>query len=150
MELQGAGPVAVWRRMLLLHADLVDEIGTRLTAEHGLTVTEFDVLINIPPGATIRHRDLLREIVLSRSALSRLLRRLESRGLVTQVADPVDHRGVCVALTDVGAHLRRRCARTNSRVVRSAFNGLTEEDLAILDVLVNQLRMNLEHGRTKT
>ena len=72
--------VTVWRSMLLTHADLVDAIGVRLRAEHGLTATEFDVLINIPPHSTIRHRDLVDEIVLSRSALSRLLRRLEQRG----------------------------------------------------------------------
>src|SRR5699024_12413012 len=72
--------VTVWRSMLLMHADLVDEIGARLRSEHGLTATEFDVLINIPPHSTIRQRDIVAECVLSGSALFPLLRRLALRG----------------------------------------------------------------------
>lgn len=134
------GPVAAWRRMLEVHADLVEWIEARLRAEHGLTATEFDVLINIPSTATIRQRELLRQIVLSRSALSRLLGRMEIRGLVTQTSDSTDARGVCVALTKAGLRLKRESARTNAEVVRTAFAGLTDRNLGDLFDLVDRIR----------
>ena len=126
--------------MLEKHADLVDTLEAKLRADHGLTATEFDVLVNIPSTATIRHRELLDQIVLSRSALSRLLGRLESRGLVTQSSDSTDQRGVCAALTPDGLRLKRESARTNADVVRSAFAGLTDENLCDLLDLVDQIR----------
>lgn len=140
MELAGCGPIAVWRHMLEKHADLVDTLEAKLRADHGLTATEFDVLINIPSTTTIRHRELLDQIVLSRSALSRLLGRMETRGLVTQSSDSTDQRGVCVALTPDGLRLKRESARTNADVVRSAFTGLTDQNLNDLLDLVDQIR----------
>ncbi|MDN5655150.1 MAG: MarR family winged helix-turn-helix transcriptional regulator [Kocuria sp.] len=140
MELAGCGPITVWRRMLEKHADLVDTLEAKLRADHGLTATEFDVLINIPSTTTIRHRELLHQIVLSRSALSRLLGRLETRGLVTQSSDSTDQRGGCVALTPDGLRLKRESARTNADIVRTAFAGLTEENLSALLELVDQIQ----------
>lgn len=140
MASSSCGPVAVWRQMLETHADLVDSLESRFKAEHGLTATEFDVLINIPQDSPIRQRDLLRCIVLSRSALSRLLRRLEERGLVVQTADSEDQRGVRVSLTDAGRRLRRESARTNAEVVRTAFEGLSANDLTALSALIEQIR----------
>ncbi|SMX72552.1 DNA-binding transcriptional regulator, MarR family [Brevibacterium sp. 239c] len=137
MELSGA--IGVWRRMLETHADLVDALEARFRADHGLTATEFDVLVNIPSTTTIRHRELLDEIVLSRSALSRLLRRLETRGLVSQSADSADQRGVCVALTPEGLRLKRESARTNAEVVRTAFSALTEDNLGELLRLIDRI-----------
>ena len=125
--------------MLETHAGLVDALETRFRADHGLTATEFDVLVNIPSTTTIRHRELLDEIVLSRSALSRLLRRLETRGLVCQSADSADQRGVCVALTPEGLRLKRDSARTNADVVRAAFSALTEDNLGELLRLIDRI-----------
>lgn len=125
--------------MLETQADLVDALETRFRADHGLTATEFDVLVNIPSTTTIRHRELLDEIVLSRSALSRLLRRLETRGLVCQSADSADQRGVCVALTPEGLRLKRDSARTNADVVRAAFSALTEDNLGELLRLIDRI-----------
>ncbi|WP_209374020.1 MarR family winged helix-turn-helix transcriptional regulator [Brevibacterium renqingii] len=132
--------VTVWRSMLLKHADLVDAIGARLRTEHGLIATEFDVLINIPPHSTIRHRDLVDEIVLSRSALSRLLRRLEQRGLIEQRSDDEDQRGICVELTEGGRVLREASAKTNAEVVDDAFALLDSADLTCLSEAVGRIR----------
>lgn len=134
------GSIAVWRLMLEKHVDLVEALETGFEAEHDLSVNEFDVLINIPSTTTVRHRDLLERIVLSRSALSRLLRRLELRGLVEQHSDTGDRRGICVSLTDEGANLRRRSSHTNTEVVQSAFAGLSTEDVEQLHALVGKIR----------
>src|SRR5699024_2014688 len=125
---------------LLIHADLVDAIGVRLRAEHGLTATEFDVLINIPPLSTIRHRDLVDEIVLSRSALSRLLRRLEQLGLVDQRPDDEDQRGIGAGLTEPGRSPRATAAKTHAEVLDGALAALDAADLACLSERVGRIR----------
>lgn len=140
MKVSEHGSIAVWRLMLEKHVELVEALETGFESEHDLSANEFDVLINIPSTTTVRHRDLLERIVLSRSALSRLLRRLELRGLVEQHSDTGDRRGICVSLTDEGAKLRRRSSRTNTEVVRSAFAGLSTEDMDELHALVAKIR----------
>ena len=133
------GAIAVWRRMLLTHADLVENIESALRAEHDLSAVEFDVLINIPPHGSIRHRELVREIVLSRSGLSRLMRRMEARGLIVQTPDPEDQRGVCASLTDAGREVRDASAQTNGKVVLAAFAGLSDDDLDTLLGLITRI-----------
>src|SRR5699024_9127673 len=108
--------VTVWRSMLLIHADLVDAIGARLRAEHGLTATELDGLVNIPPHSTTRQRDL-----------------------VEQRPDDDDQRGICVELTERGRSLRATAAKTNAEVVDDAFAALDSADLARLSEAVGRI-----------
>src|SRR5699024_2435399 len=89
---------------------------------------EFDTLISCLPGEVVRHRDLLRSMVLSRSGLSRLLGKLEDRGLVTQAPDPEDQRGVLVGLTAAGEELREAAARTNVEIILAGFSGMSDAD----------------------
>src|SRR5699024_2802378 len=75
-----------------------------------------------------------------RSTLSRLLRRLEQRGLVEQRPDDEDQRGICVGLTERGRSLRATAAKTNAEVVDDAFAALDSADLACLSEAVGRIR----------
>lgn len=134
------GSVLVWRHLLEVQADLVANLEAALQRCHGLSVSEFDVLINLTPGESLRHKELVGRVVLSGSATSRLLDRLARRGLVVREPDGSDQRGVCVRLTEAGRVLRGQAARTNAAIVRQRFAGLTAEDLVVLDDLLAQLR----------
>ena len=61
--------VRVWRDLLVLHARVIEELASALEAAHGLSVSEFDVLINLDPTTAIRHGDLADRVILSRTAL---------------------------------------------------------------------------------
>ena len=97
------------------------------------------MLINASTAAQVRQRDLLRSLVISRSALSRLLGKLEGRGLVTQEPDPEDHRGVLVALTEAGQKLCAEAAETNGEIILSAFSGLTDAEADEIFELVSKI-----------
>src|SRR5699024_8814830 len=86
------------------------------------------------------HRDLLRSMVLSRSGLSRLLGKLEDRGLITQAPDPEDQRGVLVGLTAAGEELREAAARTNVEIILAGFSGMTDADAEAGFELVSAIR----------
>lgn len=75
--------IATWRLAMEKHQDFMAQFEIAFRERHNLTLNEFDTLINTPPDEPIRQRDLLQSMVLSRSALSRLLRRLEARRIVT-------------------------------------------------------------------
>ncbi|WP_262777583.1 MarR family winged helix-turn-helix transcriptional regulator [Brevibacterium permense] len=147
--LRQLGPIeiAAWRLMLEKQAAMLAEFERAFRGRHGLTTNEFDALINIPPGQRIRHRDLLRNMVVSRSALSRILGRLEARGLVAQSTDSDDQRGVCVSLTERGESVRGAAEQTNGEIVLSAFAGLGEGESEQLFDLVSKIKPHRPRGR---
>ena len=137
---RGPIKVAAWRLMMEKHQDFMRQFERGFRERHDLTLNEFDALINCLSGEQIRHRDLLRSMVLSRSGLSRLLRKLEDRGLVTQAPDPEDHRGVLVGLTAAGEDLREAAARTNVEIILAGFSGISDADAEELFQLVSAIQ----------
>jgi DNA-binding MarR family transcriptional regulator len=102
---------------------------------------EYDVLYTLSkcPGPQ-RLSDLNRHVLLSQPALSRLVDRLAERGLVERLADPVDGRGVRLALTTAGRDLQRQVGRRHARsVARAMTAGLTPAELRQLEALCQKL-----------
>lgn len=76
-------------------------------AEHGLADSEFEVLLRLgrSPDCQLRMSDLATQAGLSSSGLTRLVDRLERRGLVERRACPTDGRGSFAAATEAGTDL---------------------------------------------
>ena len=141
-QLREHGPikVAAWRLMMEKHQDFMRQFELGFRDRHELTLSEFDTLINCLPGQPVRHRELVDSLVLSRSALSRQLRRLEDRGLVMQTPDPEDQRGVLVGLTSAGEALREAAAETNVEIILAGFSGLSDAAAEEVFDLVSAIR----------
>ncbi len=143
-ERDSSGRVRVWRSMLEVHAALIAELAEAFRDQHDLSVSEFDVLINLDARQPIRHGELSERVILSRTALTRLVDRLVARDLVCREADPADHRAVRIGLTPTGRRLRTASARTNRAVVEDFFAPLDADSLAALDTATSTL---LQQGR---
>lgn len=135
------GPIkiAAWRLMMEKHQDFMTRFEHEFRTRHGLSANEFDVLINARPARSVRQRDLLRSLVISRSALSRLLGKLEDRGFVRQEADPDDQRGILVSLTEAGAELCDEAAETNAEIILAAFAGISDAEADEIFELVSKV-----------
>lgn len=135
------GPtVQVWRTMLELHADVIGALDEQFRARHGLTVAEFDVLINLGNREQVRHGELASRVILTRTALTRMIDRLARRGWVRRLPVVGDQRGVLVELTAEGRRVRASSARTNRRIVDTVFAALTPTELTELGELTARLR----------
>src|SRR5436305_12323017 len=66
--------LSAWIAMLRGHAELTRAMNARLLAEHGLTVNDFDVLVQLAdaPGHALRRVDLADRVVLTPSGITRL------------------------------------------------------------------------------
>jgi DNA-binding MarR family transcriptional regulator len=87
----------------------------------GLVRGEYGVLYALssaPDG--LRLTDLQEDALLTQSGMSRLLARLEARGLVARVNDPDDSRAYRFRLTDAGADVQRRVGLAHGRQVAQA------------------------------
>jgi DNA-binding MarR family transcriptional regulator len=93
-----------WVRFLRAHAALTRELGSRLEAAHGLTMSDYDVLIQLyfAEGHAMRRVDIARQVLLTASGITRLLDGLERCGLVAKRACATDARVSYAVLTDEG------------------------------------------------
>jgi DNA-binding MarR family transcriptional regulator len=99
----------VWRAFLNTHARVTRAIGRDL-AEAGLPdLSWYDLLWTLyrQPGRSLRVKQLADEVVLSPTAMSRFVDRVEAAGYVRRERDPDDRRALQVTLTDEGIELLR-------------------------------------------
>jgi DNA-binding MarR family transcriptional regulator len=115
--------LGAWQGMLAAHAVLVRELDRSLRAEHGLSVSEFDVLITLfnADEQGLRMTDLASAIVLSPAGLTHLVTRLERHRLVERRVDPADRRSFLVNLTGTGLARLDAARATHNELIRSRF-----------------------------
>ena len=97
-------PDGAWVRFLRAHAALTRELSSRLEAVHELTLSDFDVLVQLyyAEGRRMRRIDLARSVLLTASGITRLLDGLESGGLVAKERCNSDARVTYAVLTKAG------------------------------------------------
>jgi DNA-binding MarR family transcriptional regulator len=102
--LQPNFPDTAWVRLLRAHAALTRELSSRLEAVHELTLSDFDVLVQLyyAEGRRLRRIDLARSVLLTASGITRLLDGLESAGLVGKERCDSDARVIYAVLTEAG------------------------------------------------
>ena len=107
----------------------------------GLTATEFDVLLRLArsPGRRLRMTDLATQAALSTSGVTRVVDRLENRGLAGRESCPSDRRGAFAVVTDPGQELVGDLVQTHVRDIDRWFTGLLTP--AQLDALLEALRI---------
>lgn len=93
-----------WAGFLRVHAAVVRRLDGEMRAEHGITLTQYEVLLMLvtADGGERRLSDLADGALLSLSGLSRLVDRLVARGLVERRQCPDDRRSALAHLTDDG------------------------------------------------
>lgn len=111
-----------------------------------LAVNEYDVLFTLSrcPSGWLRLNELNDNVLLSQSSLSRLVERLEKRGLLERMPAPDDGRGVLVKLTDEGAQLQKQIGREHVReIAELVAPALTAAEQRELLRLTEKLRTSL-------
>jgi DNA-binding MarR family transcriptional regulator len=109
-----------WHGSLLFTSGTTRALDEALSAAHGLSVKEFDVLITLfnAPDGQLRMAELAEKVVLSPSGVTHLVTRLERDGLVQRVVDDDDRRSYFAALTDAGQERLRDARPTHNEVIR--------------------------------
>ncbi len=130
--------LAAWRGMLEVHARVTQELDAQMHAEHGLSVSAYEVLMFLAdaPQHRMRMSEIAERVLLSRSGCTRLVDRLVEQGYVTRCAASSDGRGLFASLTAAGLTKVQAARRTHLEGVRRFFlNQLTPTDqIALGDI----------------
>jgi DNA-binding MarR family transcriptional regulator len=118
----GGAPVDArdaWHLLLQISSRVLRELDSSLDRDERMSVSEFDVLITLDnaPERRLRMTDLARATMLSSGGMTRLVGRLEDRGLVRREPDPGDARAFQATLTEPGQVALARARITHDRVI---------------------------------
>ena len=111
-------------------------------AGHDLTFSQFIAMKKLVAG-TASVTDLARAADLNPGAMTRLLDKLEARGLLVREADPDDRRALHIHLTEAGRTMWRDIDQCGQRVRERALRGIDDATRVQLTRLLEQVRDNL-------
>jgi DNA-binding MarR family transcriptional regulator len=130
--------LAAWRGLLQVHARVTQLLDAQMHAEHGLSVSAYEVLMFLAdaPEHRLRMSDIADRVLLSRSGCTRLVDRLVELGYVTRCTESTDGRGLNAQLTEAGLAKARAARTTHLAGVRRFFlDRLTATDqIALGDI----------------
>lgn len=128
--------LGAWRALIHAHARLIRRMDEELQAAHGISLAEYDALLQLAnaPGRRLRMSVLAERVLLSRSGITRLVDRLVADRMVERSACPTDARGAEAALTPAGLDRLRTASRTHlDGVARHFLDVVTPEDRAAIE-----------------
>jgi DNA-binding MarR family transcriptional regulator len=93
-----------WRTLIETHDRLVARLDAELQASQGMSLPEYQVLVQLSevPGQSLRMAELAERLHLSPSGVTRRLDGLVKQGQVERQACPEDRRGSLAVLTPLG------------------------------------------------
>jgi MarR family transcriptional regulator, 2-MHQ and catechol-resistance regulon repressor len=122
-------------------------------AASSLSMTDFDVLLRLArsAGGRLRMTDLATQTALSTSGITRVVDRLDKRGLATRESCPSDRRGSFAVLTGDGRELLTGVVAEHVRDIDRWFTGLLtggqlDEFLGMLRILRGEVRPGATAG----
>lgn len=122
-----------------LWARMEDELAK---AGHDLTFSQYVTLKKLADGiASVT--DLARAAELNPGAMTRLLDKLEAKGLIVRVDDPADRRALHIHLTEAGTAIWRDIYECGKRVRERAMTGMSDAEREQLTQLLERVRDNL-------
>ncbi|GAA3543810.1 transcriptional regulator [Aeromicrobium flavum] len=139
-----------WRSFLGGTTVLMDRLDRDLRSEHGLSMSEYEILVRLSeaPDRSIRMADLAAALSHSRSRITHTISRLERDGIVLRTQCGTDGRGVTAVLTDRGFELLATAAHTHVRGVREyLIDQCSAEDLAATQRVMDAIQAAIG-GRT--
>ncbi len=137
--------MTAWIRFLRAHAALTRELSARLEADHGLTLSDFDVLVQLyhAPDHAMRRVDIARQVLLTASGITRLLDGLERAGLVGRRACASDARVSYAVLTDEGLRRIEAARQSHQADIDELFGAaLSTEERDQLSTLLSRLPLH--------
>ncbi len=145
------GPLAVWGRVTLINELFHLAVG-HVLRNHQLTYNEFQVLAAIfvaGPPYEASPAQIARQNLLTSGGMTNLLNKMEASELIGRRPAEQDRRGVIVSMTKLGERQLVAGLSEENQLEHNLLDGLTEEEAAILAMLLRKLLLSLQSRAEK-
>jgi DNA-binding MarR family transcriptional regulator len=134
--------LSAWVGLLRGHAALTRALNADLVTDHGLTLSDYEVLLRLSraPERKMRRVDLAEQVLLTASGITRLLDGLQASGYVDKAACSSDARVTYAVLTDAGHEKLRSAAEVHVAGIHAMFaERYSDDEMATLAELLSRL-----------
>jgi DNA-binding MarR family transcriptional regulator len=134
--------VRAFTALLRAHAATTRRLSALLMEDHGLTISDYEVLLRLAraPDRRMRRVDIAEEVLLTASGITRLLEGLERSGYVERGSCESDRRVVYAVLTEAGRAKLRAASATHLTQIDELFaERFGESELETVGDLLSRL-----------
>jgi len=134
--------LSAWVGLLRGHAALTRALNADLVTDHGLTLSDYEVLLRLSraPERKMRRVDLAEQVLLTASGITRLLDGLQASGYVDKAACSSDARVTYAVLTAAGHEKLRSAAGLHVAGIHAMFaERYSDDEMATLAELLSRL-----------
>lgn len=114
----------------------------RAVAHLGLTTQQIGVILLLSCGRATTPFELSRAMSYDSGSMTRMLDRLEKKGLIARSRSDTDRRIVKLELTPQGRHAAKQLPEIGAAVLNEQLHGFSESDLATLIALLSRFIAN--------
>jgi DNA-binding MarR family transcriptional regulator len=142
-----ASHITAWVRLTRASQSCLEDVEADLKAAGFPPLIWYDVLLELrrTPEGRLRHNEIGGKILLSKSNVTRVVDRLEAKGLVAREDCAEDRRGAFVAITEKGRDLQARIWPVYRESLARRFGErLTEDEAVQLAELLAKLGRNVQ------
>lgn len=112
-----------------------------------LTSNEATVLMYLKRSQEVYQEDIVKELQIDKSAVTRLLQNMESKGLIKRVPLASDKRFYLIEMTNKGNEKQSLVDQTFEQKDIDLVKGLSEEELLELRRMLNIIKHNLREDK---
>ncbi len=111
-----------------------------------LTRNEMDIILFLANHPTLnRAADISSRRGMSKSHISKSISRLEMKGLLQCVEDPLDHRTMRLVLTESAQIIKEHALNVQKAFFQKLMHGLTETDILFWHQLIDKINFNMRN-----
>jgi DNA-binding MarR family transcriptional regulator len=108
-------------------------------AEHGITHAQGSIILMLASGRFSTAAELARELYVDSASMTRIVDRLQKRGMLVRMPRIDDRRIIDLRLTDEGQRLGRTLPELYARVLNRSFEKFSAEEIRLLRSLLCKL-----------
>ena len=115
-----------------------------LLASVDLSLAQHEILVNIHRDSGLTQKQLSEKLLVVKSNISALIKKLEARGLVRRAPDPRDSRNNQLTLTAQGEELVQRSFALQNRVVKAMVSVMSDAELELMRDVMERVSQSLD------
>ncbi|MEG9461420.1 MarR family winged helix-turn-helix transcriptional regulator [Bacillus amyloliquefaciens] len=120
-------------------------IGTKFEACTGISQSRLELLAVLFYVDEISQSDLQKKVNIDGAAVTRHLKQLEAKEMVTRRRKPEDNRIILVRLTQQGRERIEASKKEKERFIKEMLAGVSEEERSMLKNVLSQMQNNIEN-----
>jgi len=117
---------------------------TRKFKPYDITPEQWGLLNQLWEKDEITQKELSEKSIKDQTTITRILDKLEWKGLVRRQTSLEDRRSYLIFLTDMGRNLESKLVPIAYEALNEALQGLSEEEIKQLKVLLNKIFINVD------